>query len=145
MFTTVNIVEHLAAKEPDISFRIWWKAKQSYEQSEYWICIHQVARNTTPNNVAPCLQSHCLRTCLPSQLCWVIKCQCCMFTACSPAKKHIMQDWIIKLTKITTFFPQIVFVQRAGQTGWKLLWDNTWTGHCQCLKVERRKFFTKQV
>ena len=45
----VNIVEHLAAKEPDISLRSWQRVKTELKESEYWTYIHQVDRNTTPN------------------------------------------------------------------------------------------------
>ena len=31
----VNTLEHLAAAEPDISRRRWWRAKQSYKESEF--------------------------------------------------------------------------------------------------------------
>ncbi len=35
----VNIMEHLAAKEPDVSFRSWWRPKQSKKEGEYWTCM----------------------------------------------------------------------------------------------------------
>ncbi len=41
----VIIVEHVAAKEPDIFLRGWWRPKKELKESEYWACI----RNMTPN------------------------------------------------------------------------------------------------
>lgn len=35
--------------EVDIFLRGWWAPKQRYKESEYWINIHLVARNTTPD------------------------------------------------------------------------------------------------
>ena len=36
----VNIVEHLAAKELDITLRSWWRPKTELEESEYWTKIN---------------------------------------------------------------------------------------------------------
>ena len=47
--TSCYILEHFAAKEPDISLRIWQRAKQSCKETEYWTYIHQVEKNTTSN------------------------------------------------------------------------------------------------
>ncbi len=50
-------MEHVAAEEPDIFLRGWWRPKTSQKESEYLTNIHQVSRNRAPNyiNVALCL------------------------------------------------------------------------------------------
>ncbi len=40
----VNIVEHLAAKQTDISLRRWWRPKTELKEREYWTHIHQVTQ-----------------------------------------------------------------------------------------------------
>ncbi len=55
----VNTVERLA-KETGISLRSWWRPKAELKESEYWAYIHQVTRNTTPNE----------------SLCWLISAGC---------------------------------------------------------------------
>ncbi len=37
-------MEHLAAKETDISLRRWWRPKTELKEGEYWTHIHQVAQ-----------------------------------------------------------------------------------------------------
>ncbi len=44
----VNTVEHLAAKEPDISLRDWWRPKTELKESEYLTYNRQVDRNMIP-------------------------------------------------------------------------------------------------
>ncbi len=40
----VNLVEHLAAKETDISLRRWWRPNTELKEREYWTHIHQVTQ-----------------------------------------------------------------------------------------------------
>lgn len=43
------MVEHLVAKEPDISLESWWRPKVEPKESEYWTYIPRVASNMTTN------------------------------------------------------------------------------------------------
>lgn len=45
----VNIVQRLAAKEPDISLRSWETPKRELKESAHWTNIHQVDTDTTTN------------------------------------------------------------------------------------------------
>lgn len=38
----VNIVEHSAVRESDVSLRSWWRQKNELRESEYWIYIPRV-------------------------------------------------------------------------------------------------------
>lgn len=54
----VDVVEHLAANEPDISLWSRWRPKTKLEESEYWTPIHQVVRIKAPNDyfiIAACV------------------------------------------------------------------------------------------
>lgn len=40
-----NMVEHLAAEEPDISHRRCWRPKMELKDRKYWTYIYQVSTN----------------------------------------------------------------------------------------------------
>ncbi len=48
------MVEHLAAIEPDISLRWWWRPNTELKESEYWTYIDQVDTNMIPNECSCC-------------------------------------------------------------------------------------------
>lgn len=50
-FTALQLSTIQQAKNTNTVFfcSTWQRPKQTHKENEYWICIHKVARNTTPN------------------------------------------------------------------------------------------------
>ncbi len=54
----MNIVEHLAAEEPDISLRSWWRPKTELQESEYWTYIYIITYIQMNPSASQCLLPH---------------------------------------------------------------------------------------